>query len=208
MDAYKRAFSSVTVPADMAGRVRSCAGALETPRRARALPLRRRAPALVMAACLLLAAGLLSLRTLIPARPQPTDPVRLVNPYQNLEGLDELKSVLPFPLEVPGQVPEGYALSRSSFLAGTLAELIYGCGEETIRFRMAPGQADVSGDYNQWSYAEDADAGAMTVRLKGAARDAVSLAVWTAGGNSYSLTFSAPVDADTALSIAGSVAPY
>lgn len=194
MDVYKQAFAPLTVPDDMLERVLAQA---EAPVRPIPLPKRRRVlPGLALAACLaLVVCGSLAFRPLT-VQPQPTQPVQGLNPIQAAEDVTALAQTLPFPLKVPTQLPEGYAVAHTSSIMGTLAQVVYTSGEDQLTYRMAEGSGDISGDYNQYAESEISEG----VTLKGDG-GAVSLALWEDGTYSYSLSSTAPLLRETMLAI-------
>lgn len=71
-----------------------------------------------------------------------------------------------------------------------MLEVIYVNGEdETGRIRKARGSEDISGDYNEYAETETVSVGSITVTLKGDAGQ-YTLAIWTDGSYSYSLSLS------------------
>ena len=166
---------------------------------------RRWAP-LAAAACIcLVLAGVM----VIPSWSDPaaSPPVQVTNPIVQSEDLEALRSAAPFALSVPTELPEGWKVESASLIMGSLAQVVYTDGTDTITYRMAEGTKDVSGDYNAYPWTEDADLDGVTVTLKGQQEDAVLLAVWTDGQYSYAFSCSAPLTAEQAAAMAGSVAP-
>ncbi|MBC8535274.1 hypothetical protein [Feifania hominis] len=198
MKRYREAFDPIEVPDDMAARI--LARAERTPRTA-SQPHRRFTSVLV-AACLLLAVGLTAMGALLSASREPG--VQLVNPYADMADLEELQKELPFVLQLPGELPAGYVLDRCSVVAGTLAQLVFGDGTAEICYRMAEGEQDISGDYNQYERTYEQRAGDVTLTLK-SSQDLVRLATWSGDGYSFSLSFSEGIDEQTALAIVKSV---
>lgn len=71
-----------------------------------------------------------------------------------------------------------------------MLEVIYVNGEdETGRIRKARGSEDISGDYNEYAETETVSVGGIDVLLKGDAGQ-YTLAIWTDGSYSYSLSLS------------------
>ena len=92
--------------------------------------------------------------------------------------------VLPF---VPQQV--------SYSLIGDLAQVQYRAGEDTVTCRKAPGQADISGDYQTYAQTEILEIGGIPVTVRGDG-GLISLATWTDGDFSFSLASSQPLAPD------------
>ena len=172
----------------------------------RAVRTHRRWVPLAAAACIcLVLAGVM----FIPrwSAPVTSPPVQVTNPIVQSEDLEALRSAAPFALSAPTELPEGWRVESASLIMGSLAQVVYTDGTDTITYRMAEGTEDVSGDYNAYPWTEEADLDGITVTLKGQQEDAVLLAVWTDGAYSYAISCSAPLTAEEAAAIAASVAP-
>ena len=166
---------------------------------------RRWAP-LAAAACLcLVLAGVV----FIPrwSDPVPSPPVQVTNPIVQSEDLEALRSAAPFALSVPTALPEGWRVESAALIMGSLAQVVYTDGTDTVTYRMAEGTEDVSGDYNSYPWTADVELNGMAAVLKGQGEDVVLLAVWTDGQYSYALSCSAPLTAEEAAAMAESVAP-
>ena len=70
-----------------------------------------------------------------------------------------------------------------------LAEIDYSGEGKTARYRKAAGTEDCSGDYNVYTDVTELEANGVTVTLKGDAGQ-YTLAIWTDGSYSYSLSLS------------------
>ena len=70
-----------------------------------------------------------------------------------------------------------------------LAEIYYTGEGKTACYRKAAGTVDCSGDYNVYTDVTEFEAGSITVTLKGDAGQ-YTLAIWTDGSYSYSLSLS------------------
>lgn len=172
----------------------------------RAMRTRHRRGSMVAAACICL---VLTSMLVIPSwsSPMTSPPVQVTNPMVQSEDLEALRSAAPFALSVPTELPEGWKVESASLIMGSLAQVVYTDGTDTITYRMAEGTEDVSGDYNAYPWTEEADLDGVTVTLKGQQEDSVLLAVWTDGQYSYALACSAPLTAEEAAAMAGSVVP-
>ena len=158
------------------------------------------------AACLcLVIAGL----AVIPSWSGPAagPPVQVTNPMVQSEDLEALRAAAPFALSVPTDLPEGWKVESTTLIGGTLAQVVYSDGTNTVTYRMAEGTEDVSGDYNAYPWTAETEADGVTVTLKGQEEDAVLLAVWTDGQYSYALACSVPLTAEEATAMASGVAP-
>ena len=74
-----------------------------------------------------------------------------------------------------------------ALIGGELAELNYTLEGVSWCFRVSPGSEDNSGDYNEYADVQTVDVGGVPVTLKGDGA-VCSLALWKAGGFSYSLS--------------------
>lgn len=197
MERYKRAFAPIKVPDDMGRRVME---GVERERSRRASRPRRYAlAAAACAAAVCLVAVPLAVQ---PGQPPGGGVVATVNPVLTLDSLEALGETAPFPLSVPSQLPQGYAPEAYALLGGTLAEVRYSDGTDTITFRMAEGTEDVSGDFRTYAWQEEREG----VTLKGEAGQ-VFLALWQEGAFRCSLAFSAGVTPEEALEAAQSLEP-
>lgn len=172
----------------------------------RTMRTHRRWVPMAAAACIcLVLAGVM----VIPGWSSPitSPPVQVTNPIVQSEDLEALQSAAPFELSVPTELPEGWKVESASLIMGSLAQVVYTDGTDTITYRMAEGTEDVSGDYNAYPWTEEAELDGITVTLKGQQEDAVLLAVWNDGEYSYAISCSAPLTAEEAAAIAASVAP-
>lgn len=133
--------------------------------------------------------------------------VQVTNPIVQSEDLEALRTDVPFELRVPVELTEDWQVEDASLIGGTLAQVSYSDGTNTITYRMAEGTEDVSGDYNVYPWTTETNVDGIAVTLKGQEEDAVLLAVWTDGQYSYALSCSAPLTAEEAAAMAASVAP-
>ena len=118
-----------------------------------------------------------------------------------------LADSLSYPLLLPAEVPDGYALDSIRCLQGQLAEVVWqGAGGQSLTYRMAPGAEDVSGDFTAYGWEDTLTAGAYTVTCKG--EDAlVFLAVWSDGTYSFSLHASAGLTTGQTAELIESLSP-
>lgn len=96
----------------------------------------------------------------------------------------EVRDVSGLPFEPDAAVYTAY---------GDMAEIDYsGEGEQAV-YRQSPGAEDNSGDYNEYAAVTTTTVGDAQVTLKGGAPDSYTLALWSSGGYSYSLSLSSPL---------------
>ena len=199
--AYRALMDGITVTPELADRVLD---ALE--RAERRPPARRWRPAAVCGAalCLLLALAW-PMEHLLP--PQTTPPL-VQDPYAPTEygSPQALAEALPYPLRVPSALPEGYELILAQALPGGLAELRWSDGTDTLCYRMAPGEGDISGDYNTYESEWTQAVGTLTIACRGSGGRAAA-AAWTSDGFSYALTSEAGLTPEELSALVESIAP-
>lgn len=81
------------------------------------------------------------------------------------------------------------SIRKTDELNEELAEIDYTGEGKTACYRKAAGTEDCSGDYNVYTDVTEFEAGSITVTLKGDAGQ-YTLAIWTDGSYSYSLSLS------------------
>lgn len=118
--------------------------------------------------------------------------VQIPNPIVETEGIKELKESVSFDLKVPTVMPEGYEISDTAVIGGTLAQVRYLNGTNEITYRMAEGTDDISGDYNTYEVIREVYVNDQSVMLKGN-QEGYQVATWTDGTYSYSITSEQPL---------------
>ena len=100
-------------------------------------------------------------------------------------------AVAGLPVYTPTLLPVGYVQKDIIVIDKSLAEIFYrnDAGKE-ILFRMAKGDADISGDNNIYEVNQVVQVGRQYIRVKGTEK-LVSLALWSRGGYTFSLSFEA-----------------
>lgn len=115
------------------------------------------------------------------------DNVEIPNPFAGYETLEQAARAAGFGLTVPDSVNSS---DSRAFLAieDEMLEVIYRRGEEeAVRIRKAPGGQDISGDYTVYPQVSVASVNGGKVTMSGS-DDKVSLATWTNGGYTYSVS--------------------
>ena len=106
---------------------------------------------------------------------------QLANPFTDTDTLEEAQEIAGFDMKVPAAVSPYTAISYRA-IEGEMLEIIF-CdkeGEEGYRIRKAAGEADISGDYNEYAKEKTIRLSDGTkVILRGDKEDAWSVAVWT-----------------------------
>ena len=200
--AYRKIMDSVTVTPEVERRVLAGLQAALDGRRA---PARRWQPRLAAACAAVMICAAASTPLWLESRtPAETPPVQVTWNMQQFDSIGELADSLSYPLLLPAWLPEGYALESVRCLQGELAEVVWQYGEQSLTYRMAPGEQDVSGDFTSYGWEETITAGPYTVTCKGE-DGLVLLAVWSDGTYSFSLHTSAGLTTDQVQAIIESI---
>lgn len=151
---------------------------------------------LAAAACLalLLAGGaLLSLlrQPQITPGPQPSN-VLTIPSIQEASSLAELSQLVGFEVQTDFTLP--FAVEETGYCSywGELAQVRFDGEDQSATYRQSIGEKDNSGDYNVYSDISEITVNGLTVTLNGQ-EGAYTLAVWTDGTYSYSLSLSSGV---------------
>ena len=114
-------------------------------------------------------------------------------------------AVAGLPVYTPTLLPVGYAQKDIIVIDRSLAEVFYRneAGKE-ILFRMAKGDADISGDNTVYEVNQVVQIGRQYIRVKGMEKR-VSLALWSRGGYTFSLSFEEPVSIEAVQAIVSTV---
>lgn len=141
-----------------------------------------------LAACLaVLLVGALALPRLI-SRPSQEEPETMVaNGMVQLTSREELSEAVGFPVKAAQTLPFFPQSILYTSYWGEMAQIDYANEPESACFRQSPGTQDNSGDWNEYPAQETIEVSGSTVTLKGE-KDAYTLAVWSDGTYSYSLS--------------------
>lgn len=125
--------------------------------------------------------------------PDNTDNVQIPAPWTDYASAEEASAEAGFTIETPESIGNcGFDFARV-FDDGML-ELFYTDGNGGgVSVRKAAGDGDISGDYNEYAAVTTTTVGDAQVTLKGGAPDSYTLALWSSGGYSYSLSLSSPL---------------
>ena len=121
--------------------------------------------------------------------PEQTDEPLVMTSYGATEcaSIDELSQALGFAVKVPSELPFKPEQTTYSAMFEEFAQIDYSAGSASLCVRMTLGTEDVSGDYNEYAQEETVEVGDWNVLLKGDG-STVSLATWTDGAYSYSIS--------------------
>lgn len=136
-----------------------------------------------------------------PTQDQSTQVVPNIVEYQSLE---ELSSELEFELFIPSQLELQMMETKYMLYLNELAEITYFNDTNTIIYRMAKGNDDISGDYNVYDNSKECETDIGTIMLKGN-DDGYNLAIWSNNDFSYAISSSKPLSEDEFLKIILSV---
>ena len=144
-----------------------------------------------LAACLaILLVGALTLPGLVFRPSQEEEPETMIaNGMVQLSSREELSDAVGFPVKAAQTLPFFPQSILYTSYWGEMAQIDYASGPESACFRQSPGTEDNSGDWNEYPAQETIEASGFSVTLKGE-KDAYTLAVWSDGTYSYSLSLS------------------
>lgn len=115
------------------------------------------------------------------------------NPWTDCATLDEAVALAKFDITLPDDI-DGYGITAYRVMPEKMLEIIYQAGDNEIRIRKAPTASsgeDISGDCNTYSDTFPLDS--VNANIQGNDGTA-SLATWTAGDYSYSITADSGID--------------
>ena len=115
-------------------------------------------------------------------------------------------AVVGLPVYTPTLLPVGYVQKDIIVIDKRVAEIFYrdDAGKE-ILFRMAKGDADISGDNTVYEVNQVVQIGRQYIRVKGTEK-LVSLALWSRGGYTFALSFDEPVPVEAVQAIVSTIA--
>lgn len=201
---YKEIMDNVKVTPEMRRRVLDNVQArMEQQERPRSFTWRRAAAIAACAAVVL--AGALALPKMTVSAPEPTpgdEMAQMAVPnIVDCGSLQELSAAVGFEvLELTDLPFEAESVTYTSYW-GEMAQITYEDGGQTLTLRQSAGSEDNSGDWNEYADVETRDADGLSVTLKGEGGQ-YALAIWTSGGDSYSLCAAPALPAKTLLALA------
>ena len=148
----------------------------------------------------ILVAGLTAVVLLIGGNVQA-----MPSPLVEYTSVRDAWAVAGLPVYTPTLLPVGYAQKDIIVIDKSLAEIFYrnDAGKE-ILFRMARGDADISGDNTVYEVNQVVQVGRQYIRVKGTEKH-VSLALWSRGGYTFSLSFEEPVSVEAVQAIVSTI---
>ena len=126
---------------------------------------------------------------------------QIPSPLVSYTSVRDAWAVAGLPVYTPTLLPVGYAQKDIIVIDRSIAEIFYrnDAGKE-ILFRMAKGDADISGDSTVYEVNQVVQIGRQYIRVKGTEK-LVSLALWSRGGYTFSLSFEEPVPVEAVQAI-------
>ena len=189
---YDEVMEKIKVTPEMRARILQNAAAQCKPsdqkKPARVTVLRRFA---ALAACLaVLLAGAVTLPRLIsrPAQKEEAETM-IANGMEELSSRDELSAAVGFPVKAAMSLPFFPQEIFYTSYWGDMAQTDYANGSAGACLRQSVGAEDHSGDWNEYPAQQTITAAGCTVTLKGET-GSYTLAIWTDGNYSYSLSLS------------------
>lgn len=124
-------------------------------------------------------------------QPEAGPPVDVVaNPFTGsveFASAEELSEAVGFPVQDLVELPLKASVKTYCALFGTMAQIEYTDGENTVIYRKSMENGDNSGDYNTYDQVETVLVGTVTVTLKGSGGK-YALALWQEGEFSHSIS--------------------
>lgn len=120
----------------------------------------------------------------------------LPNPIVEYETVDEAAKNLDFEPIIPN-IPKDYVISSVCVIDGELFQATFKNEEEELCYRMAEGDEDISGDYNEYEETQEVEVFGKEATLKGNG-DEIYLMNWCDDEFTYSISFIQGVSQETA----------
>lgn len=129
----------------------------------------------------------------------------MLSPLVTYTSVRDAWAVVGLPVYTPTLLPVGYVQKDIIVIDKSLAEIFYrnDAGKE-ILFRMAKGDADISGDSTIYEVNQIVQVGRQYIRVKGTEK-LVSLALWSRGGYTFSLSFEEPISIEAVQAIISTI---
>lgn len=130
----------------------------------------------------------------------PQEQTAVANGMEDVDSASALSEKVGFEVQDLTGLPFVAEHITYTSLWGETAQITYEGENQTVTYRKAPGEEDISGDYNVYDTVTEKTAGKISVTLKGDG-DGYVLALWTADGYSYALSLENPVTEEELLEI-------
>lgn len=136
-----------------------------------------------------------------------TNMAQISNPFQDCSTLKEAAGIAGFEMTAP-ETLEGYENCLIQAVEGRMIQTIFYQGEmdgddvlARVLLRKGIGSNDISGDYNEYTETEEADADGRRITMKGQ-EGKIYMAIWMDGDFSYAIDFDEGADMETVINIA------
>lgn len=134
-----------------------------------------------------------------PGVPYPE--AEMPNPFTEFQELSEAEQFAGFLIALPESI-DGYPIQYIQAEQGNLIQVLYldkqteDEGAQVITIRKALGSEDISGDYTEYAHTDTLLLDDLIITTKGDGEH-VSVATWTSGDYSYSITTDEPMPTET-----------
>lgn len=122
------------------------------------------------------------------------------NPNAGEKSIDEIRDELGYDFKIPQYIPDGYTETAATLMFDETVQITYENDDDTLMYRTAKTDADISGDYNVYEVCETEIVNSDEVKLKGDGKT-VYTAVWSEGESAYSLNSQNGLSKDTFIEI-------
>ncbi len=120
-------------------------------------------------------------------RPALSNNVALPNPFIVCATIEEAEKIVGFKISTPHILPEGYTQASIQAIENGIVQIIYTNGENEIIYRQGKGNADISGDFNEYTEKNIEELNHIQVILEGDSGN-VKKATWQDGKFTFSIT--------------------
>ncbi len=187
MTKYKELMGSVEITGEMRRRVLENVRAAAPERNSKIVVFSARKKIMAAAACLaIVIIGAALLPRFIGNSAGPSN--QISNGIVECASAEALSSAVGFDAPEADSLPFEPENTQYFSYWGSMAEVVYAGAENSATLRKSVGSDDVSGDYNSYASTADIAVGNISAEIKGDLSDAYTLAVWTDGVYSYSLS--------------------
>lgn len=135
--------------------------------------------------------------------PSAAGAVQIPNPFADHATLEDAATAVGFELAVPETV-NGSPRQGIQTMGGEMIQVFYGDEDHEILIRKAPGDGDISGDFNTYAQVKTTNVNGAAVIMKGE-NDLVYLAIWASDGYTYSISARAGMSGEDMAALVQSV---
>ena len=162
--------------------------------------------AIALSALLVLSLAACSGQTAVQPAKQgdPSDNAQIANPFTDYETLEEAEAAAGFTYAVPDAIANS-GISAYRVMTADDGNMIEVCYENGADLRKAPGEADISGNFETYAQQQTVTVGDHKALLTGT-DDVVYLATWSANGYTYAVSIEEGLTAETMSDLIASIA--